>query len=330
MSCVEAKDYFDAVTKFIPKGARPLIHLRPGNPDDAQGWWPRVLKTPFQLDEPAMNVYSVVSAFNAGKDGKFARIKDNFACGLLLMIDDIGTGPGAKSPEETINALPPTVLVETSPGNHQALYFFAEPVLDPELFDATIDAFIKQKLLADNGMAGINRYYRPPFGINGKPKYGGWNVRCAGWWPDRRYTLAEIIKTFNLRLKPKVAKAAPRKINATAGQELYDLTVAWLTRNGMARGHRHGSEWLQIKCPWTHEHSDGRDDGAAISPPSESNNFAGGFRCYHGHPEQTARKRAIFTDERKHKLTFDDVTDWIDIDNVDALMSANERACNEI
>ena len=43
------------------------------------------------------------------------------------------------------------------------------------------------------------------------------------------------------------------------------------------------SGWIQITCPWTDDHADGADTGAAIREPAEENEFYGAFRCHHGH-----------------------------------------------
>lgn len=57
----------------------------------------------------------------------------------------------------------------------------------------------------DPGMKGVTRYGRLPLGINNKPalvaEYGHpFQVRLAEWDPARRYTLAEIIGAYKLKL----------------------------------------------------------------------------------------------------------------------------------
>ena len=76
-----------------------------------------------RIDDDA-NVYFTVAAFRQNDRGEWRRRKDQFAGGILLMIDDLGDGPGSKFQLSKIDELPPTALIETSPGNFQAIYMF--------------------------------------------------------------------------------------------------------------------------------------------------------------------------------------------------------------
>lgn len=207
------EQFFTEMKRLVPSHARIMMCSFRGSPDEeTRGKWrARVLNYADQVDELA-NVYLCVSAMKKNDRGEFRRRKENFAGGLLLMIDDVGDGFGSKFPLTVLDPLPPTALVETSPGNFQACYFFRELVEDIEEFDALIRAFIdKQFLKADTGMAGVNRVFRPPIGVNGKWKYRDennrlWRVRCAEWNPERRYTPDEICAAFDLT----PAKRTPR------------------------------------------------------------------------------------------------------------------------
>ena len=64
----------------------------------------------YRLIDEAANIYVCVSAMKKNDRGEFRRRKENFCGGLLLMIDDLGTGKGAKFPLEILEPLPPTAF----------------------------------------------------------------------------------------------------------------------------------------------------------------------------------------------------------------------------
>ena len=252
--------------------------------------------------------------------GEFRRRKENFAGGLLLMIDDVGTGKGAKFPLSVLDPLPPTAMVETSPDNFQGMYFFDSLADDMEEFDALIRAFIQKQFLGnDTGQAGVNRVFRPPAGINGKPKHmrngKPWNVRCTEWNPERRYSIAEIARAFGLSLvkrrnKPRdevmmKAKSADR-IRAFIAVRALLRGAGWIKREEPDY-----SGWIHVRCPWTHEHTDQADNGAAIRLPAEDNDWYGAFRCHHGHCEGKGWR---------------ELTDWLVEDLEWVLERTNEKA----
>jgi len=288
-------EFFEAMRRFVPEHARVMSCQFRGDPnDDIPGKWrARVINYAHAIDDFS-NVYLCVSAMQRNARGEFRRRKENFAGGILLMIDDVGDGRGAKFPLSVLDALAPTALVETSPGNFQGCYFFDSLVTDMDKFDALIRAFIAVKFLSDDtGMAGVNRVFRPPAGVNGKAKYRDpatgkpWRVRCVEWAPERRYSVEAIAQAFGLDLIQRVA--TPRD----AGQQLASqperirafITVRALLRSAGAlkREEPDYSGWIQITCPWVDEHTDAADTGAAIRLPAEENDWYGAFRCHHGH-----------------------------------------------
>jgi hypothetical protein len=209
-----------------------------------------------------------------------------FAGGLLLMIDDLGDGPGAKFPLATIDALPPTALVETSPNNFQAIYMFNQLVEDKQKFGNLIKGFIEKQFLgADTGMAGVNRVFRPPYGINGKEKYGGnWEVKMTSWNPGNRYSPEEIAAAFDIDLNrpsKKIPKGAT--IDKAEAIRFFISVRAALRSAGMLKVESENEDgWADIRCPWTDNHTGAVDNGAAIRIPDQENGFMGAFKCHHG------------------------------------------------
>lgn len=230
------------------------------------------------------NGYVAVASFRAMPDGTWRRRAEAFAAGRALMIDDIGT----KLAANIVDPLPPSALIETSPGNYQAWYLFEEPVRDRGEFDALIRAFIAQKLLgSDPGMSGVTRVGRIPGFTNVKAKYGGaFRVRLDHLDADRRYAPKQIVEAFGLEL------TRPRTVDLTRVSsemlrhraEMFAAAIHWLRINGMLkREEPNVAGWVPIHCPWSAEHTGHVDTGAAIRLPSEENGFYGAFRCHHGH-----------------------------------------------
>lgn len=297
-----------------------------GDPnDDTPGKWvARVISGVRSLDDGA-NVYLAISAMKRNERGEFRRRKENFRGGVLLMIDDIGSGPGSKFPASILDAAQPTALVETSPGNHQALYFFDSLVTDAHALDALINGFIERQFLGrDTGMAGINRVFRPPFGVNGKAKYGGWHVRCVDWNPERRYSVGALAAAFSIDLTRHTHVRAPQHatIGRGEGMKAFVLVRQALRGAGMLKGDGPDlSGWQNVVCPWTDEHTDHADNGAAIREPAEENDWLGAFRCHHGNCEGRGWKA---------------LTDWLADHQSDVLTRINDSAkpfaefCDEI
>lgn len=309
--------FYGAMRKHLPEHARLMLCQFRGDPNvDSKGRWrARVLNDTSMIDEGA-NVYLCVSAMQKNARGEFRRRKENFAGGLLLMIDDVGSGQGSKFPLSTLDALPPTALIETSPDNHQAMYFFDRLVDDLEEFDALIRAFIQRKFLGrDTGQAGVNRVFRPPAGVNGKPKYGGWRVRLAAWHPERRYSVQQITAAFGLSLVRRRVPPidAGMELAAKGGRIRHFMQVrATLRAAGwLKREDADYSGWIPVRCPWTTYHTGRADTGAAIRMPAEDNAWHGAFRCHHGHCDGRGWR---------------DLTEWINDDVVEVLAAINAAA----
>lgn len=163
---------------------------------------------------------------------------------------------------------------------------FSSLVESASRFDALINGFIaKQFLGKDTGMAGINRVFRPPYGINGKPKYKGWKVACARWNPESRYSIEELAEAFGIDLEEqeRIRKPSGATVGKTEGIRFFVQVRQALRDSGMLK--REVADlagWQDIVCPWTAGHTGGADNGAAIREPAEENGWTGAFRCHHG------------------------------------------------
>ena len=304
------REFIELMKTNVPSEARIMLCQFRGDPgDDIKGKWRAYVLNDYDMIDQHANVYLCVSAMQRNGRKEFRRRKENFAGGLLLMIDDLGDGAGSKFPLSTIDAAPPTALIETSPGNFQAVYFFRELVTDRDKFERLIRAFIARQFLGrDTGMAGVNRVFRPPCGVNGKPKYKKWKVRCQDWTPTRTYTVEELALAFDLDLRP-----GPKRLkrvtldNRQENIDQFERVFAELEAAGFLKAQDFDlGGWLDVRCPWTGEHTGGIDNGAAIALPSVENGWYGGFRCHHGACERRGWRELTqwLADEQEEVLEY--------------------------
>jgi len=315
-------EFLHEMNLFVPKQARMMLCQFRGDPHaDSRGKWKAKPLSQIQQLDPVANIYLTVSAMKQNERGEYRRRKENFAGGLLLMIDDLGSGVGAKFPMSTIDPLPPTALVETSPGNFQAIYMFDRLVTDRVKFENLIKGFIEKQFLgSDTGMAGVNRVFRPPYGINGKEKYlrdgKPWQVRMEEWVPMRRYSPEKIAEAFGINLN-RPSRQIPRGATIDKAASIRDfVNVRTALRSaGMVKADVENMEgWLDIKCPWTAHHTGSVDNGASIRIPDADNGFVGAFKCHHGGCEE------------KH---WSDLTTWLSEQQAEVLDAINKNA-NEL
>jgi hypothetical protein len=232
---------------------------------------------------PQANNYCAVAGFTADEKGRYRRRKDQFAGLYTLMIDDIGTKVDmSRVPPSVV----PTMVLETSPGNYQAVFRLREPIRDFLLADALIRG-LTQTITGggpDPGMLGVTRVFRLPQGINGKLKYTRdgqpFQCRLAGWFPDASVDATELARAVRAVIsvrsyaEPDTAVSAERKRN-------FELVLEGLKRLGRVTGRGRG--WVNVTCPWVDEHTDRATSGSAVAYPDKSNGWVGGYRCHHGH-----------------------------------------------
>lgn len=313
--------------EMVPEGAALVGCERWGDPQAQKGFPMKPIRY-LEFFRPKSNNYLCQCAvfprhgcretYCFGKETCWHRESTDFAAGLLLMIDDLTddpallakrhpkTGKPKHYPLSVIDGLPPTALIETSPGNFQAYYVFDAPVLDAALFRALIEGFINKQGY-DTGMAGINRIGRPGFGVNGKEEHkdaNGWpfRVRFAAWDSSRRYSPEAIAKGLGISLASATIQMRSARIASSEDIqeriETFNYTEKALERLGLAdpaEGYD-ADGWRDIDCPWMDGHS-GKSDaqrasGTAIREPSPltfgpdgksiGNDWYGSFKCFHG------------------------------------------------
>lgn len=139
------------------------------------------------------NCYFCLGTHRRDGEGALRNTKETLVALCGLVIDDVGTKVDpARLP-------PPTMRVETSPGNFQYVYIFTVPITDIATIEA-LDRAVRAAGLTDPGASGLGtRWGRLPWGINGKPKHD--RFACVGEiHPERRYTLEELTRLLGISL----------------------------------------------------------------------------------------------------------------------------------
>jgi hypothetical protein len=132
------------------------------------------------------NNYFSLATFRPDEAGEYRRRKAQFVALHVVMLDDIG----GKVPMERVT-LPPTWLLETSPGNHQAGYLLAAPLTDGLLADRLMNVIVAAGLCDPGANGPRARLARLPVAVNGKhtPPFV---CRMVTWAPELRYSVEAI------------------------------------------------------------------------------------------------------------------------------------------
>lgn len=320
-----AARFLNEMVPALPADQRAIACGFVGDPNDrpSNAWKPRPWAPGDSIPlSPKANGYVCVSTFRVSADGTWRRRREGFAAAHAFMIDDLGT----KLPLSLLDAQPPSALIETSPGNFQAWYFFAEPMTDMRQYAALGEAFIaKHAAGIDPGMAGFNRVGRLPGFVNGKAKYNGF-VTVLHSLDAHRYTPEQVAAAFGIDMAKQRKTAAalydelhrPRGIHPTlqaARIDAFRTVYRWLKQRRMMKGDEPDlGDWVPMVCPWKDDHTGGADSGAALRLPHEDNGYHGAFRCHHGHCADKGWR---------------ELTDWINDTAAEELAAANEGAAGD-
>ena len=148
--------------------ARPVVVSFDGNPANAPArvWfgkpWLGAADQSTALPAKANNYFSL-AVFRPDEAGQYRRQKAQFSTLHAVMLDDVGT----KVAMERLT-LPPSWLLETSPGNHQAGYLMSEPLTDGATADRLMNAIIAAGLCDPGANGPRARLARLPVATNGK------------------------------------------------------------------------------------------------------------------------------------------------------------------
>lgn len=268
---------------------RPVVVSFRGNPANVSpgswagsAWHGKAAK--LSLPGDANNYFSL-AAFGPDGAGRHRRLKACFRALHAIMLDDLGT----KVAMERLT-LPPTWLMETSPGNYQAGYLLREPLSDGSVADQLMNAIVAARLCDPGASGPTARLARLPVAVNGKhaPPF---HCRLVEWSPQLRYSTHELVD--GLGLEPSLFEQPQRKGTGQRQGPSDDSDSVWIARpeenSVLVALHNRGLYKTplgvgkhDITCPWVTEHTDQVDGGTAYFEPDD-NWPIGGFKCLHGH-----------------------------------------------
>jgi hypothetical protein len=231
------------------------------------------------------NNYFSLARFRADDGGQYRRKKTHFHALHAVMLDDIGSKIGLDRV-----TLPPSWLLETSPGNYQVGYLLDEPLTSIKMADQLVNAIINAGLCDPGASGPTARLARLPIATNGKyepPFY----CRMKTWSPERCYSVQELIDGLQLEIvhtggSKKERSHAPKNCNADTDSVCIpcpeeNAVIAILRQRNLYKASLGGGKH-DITCPWKGEHTDAVDSGTAYFEPDEIWPI-GGFKCLHGH-----------------------------------------------
>ncbi len=284
------QDFLKAVFHGEVGNARPVVVSFKGDPGtvakrfwSGRPWQPNIDLAADLLADA--NNYFSMAIFKPDESGEYRRKKTRFQALYAVMLDDLGS----KVPTERMT-LPPSWMIETSPGNCQAGYLLQEPLADNLVADRLMNAIIAAGL-CDPGAGGPRtRLARMPVAVNGKhtPPFP---TRLQVWSPELRYSVEELVA--GLQLEMTQAERPRRQGSRGAVERPADGDPVWIPppdENAVLAALRNrglykaplGEGKHDITCPWVHEHTGKVDGGTAYFEPDDLWPI-GGFKCQHGH-----------------------------------------------
>ena len=257
---------------------QPLFCGFPEDPTKKGYWAPKTMqdgKLPKVINKSNNNYFSLAT-YRKNSEGKFRAKKENIVAVHAILLDDIGTKVKKKLP------LKPSWKIESSPDNNQCGLIFKKPCTDLKLYDAVVKA-LGDLGYTDKGAAGATRYARLE-GVNTKKKYlvngVAPKVKLVYYYPERRYSLKQIIKTF--RLESNISRNANKKASGATDNSEDHPVVLKLKAQGLYKAEIEPGKH-DITCPWVSQHTEQVDHGTVYFEPSPDNKHMGGFKCQHGH-----------------------------------------------
>ena len=281
-------EFLIAIFQGLTEPTRPFVLGFPGNPNDHKAWrgdaW---CAEKGKVDNPALNWYFSLAAYKP-TDDRYDRRERNCAAIYGVMLDDLGT---KALPLSRLDACPPSYVIETSDNNFQAGYLLASPVTEFDRIKSLNQSMVEAGFCDPGAKSPATRYGRLPFASNGKTS-PVFKCRLAEWHPERRYSVAEIIKGLKLAPHQAAAKLTRKAtvINRVENDGIYiprpdeNEVIAALKNRGLYKQPL-GSGRHDITCPWVHEHTGSIDNGTAYFEPDDSYPI-GGFKCQHSHGDK--------------------------------------------
>ena len=232
------------------------------------------------------NNYFTISRFELDADNKPRRRKNLFLATYVIVADDVKE----KLPVEQVNLLPPpSYKLLTSPGSEQWGWILNVPCTDAAVVNNLLDGLVAKGLApsgTDPGMKGVTRYVRLPKGVNSKRSRveanGGFAPRCQllEWNPERKHTIESLAIPFSIDLTAERKDARTDGATNLPDHPILQIPGIIHVKSILSPGR------YDIRCPWTSDHTNGEDTGAALFTNDDGTI---GFKCHHGNCESRNR-----------------------------------------
>ena len=252
-------------------------------------------------NNPLGSSHFSLSTVKLDNEGKLRRKKENFAAFYIVVLDDIGSGAGAKiNPEKIPKRLKKAITyrIETSRDNEQWGFMLDEPIFD---YEVAQDFFAEIVHLSgtDGGGCSATKIVRMPCGANIKKC----NInefrqpfQCKLVYFDsaKRSTPDQLLKALSSDITFDSIKKRTHKRPLRSGTTSYKKSIYLSNINGIIDPVleflnkkklllSEGGEWHLIKCPWGDRHTDGQYF-AYYSPIGWGEiKSQRAFKCFHDH-----------------------------------------------
>ena len=284
--------FLESAFHSVPNDAVPVVAAFRDVPGDGDGW--KVfhpsdsrVKRQIGLAADQFNTYYCIAS--VAPNDPLTRRRDALRAVHVVVLDDIGTGAGAKKTPASV-PLKPSAIIETSADNFQYVYFLDKPEEDLRKAQHLIREMSEEHGDAGGSMAG--KLVRLPVGHNSKPSrlVSGqpFQVRLTAWEPELRYSLPDVAAAFKVDITsiPEMPaySQGPRDLMGEPKHETKDAIFNWLLDNGYCSADIDHSGHVDVTCPWGDQHSD-TNVGARYSPYGAGGEYAyqRQFTCFHEH-----------------------------------------------
>jgi len=275
----------------------------PGFPVSREMFFSKTMRS----SKPKACFFSTASAV-PDTSGKLYNRQALFSRMFVLVLDDIGTGPGSKCsvddlPDKMANEY--SYRIESSPDNYQYGFILDEPISDLP----AAKEFVKLMYASgpwDSGGAMPNKLVRMPCGNNMKEKHKPsksefWGLSDAEypddgeklrvWSPDELLVAVSAGVTWAEVVDGTASQRDPRRTRGTTAWRpgVYHATLAgvvdealeWLNAQGMVVNER--GDWIDVICPNADKHTDGGNTAGVCPLGVGDRPETRGFHCFHSH-----------------------------------------------
>ena len=250
-------DFIEFVTSLAPEGETVLFVQQ-----KTKAWIPQLPSAPRRAGG-AWYVSSgsfILDRMTGGLSASAA----NCTHVTFLAVDDVGT-------KSKIPPLPPTWIIETSPGNYQWAWVLSKQV--PLGIAGAAERAFAEAGYTDGGAISPVRNWRIPGSVNLKPERNRFAAVLTEFHPEREFTVEEVCAA--LGVTPAAADTATTR-PVMLDDDGTDDVLAWLAESGHLTAQGNSAGWWGVVCPNNAAHTTGEIEGRYM-PVNRA------YTCLHEH-----------------------------------------------